>query len=187
MKKLNFIQNIELIISHPHKFFDYIKNKKKSSLLEYVFIFAFLSFLTNIIIRFNVLMKDQINLPFMSFIGFLAILLLSMLLFSFFISALFMVVMFIYHMIIGLFTGKERFRQSYKLVYSFTPVFLVSLIPYYSIFKIIFYPLMALAVIDSVYINYVGLRKIQNLTKENAIASIIIFMMLATITLIVLI
>jgi hypothetical protein len=128
----------------------------------------------NLLFRLPELISQRISLGQYYFIGYAAAVIVWMIILVMIIVSISFVLYFFYHILIFLFNGKNPYSSTYHLVYTLTPLLLVSLIPYYGIFKLIFYPFLAIAFIDSIYLGYVGLRSLQKLSKENAIAIVII-------------
>ena len=70
-------------------------------------------------------------------------------------------------------------------MYAATPMLIVvALVPFYGIFKLIFYPLFILAALDTFYIEYIGLKKLQKMSKENAISVIVISALIGVLTIV---
>jgi hypothetical protein len=185
MNKLNIFKKIELVIFYPHKFFD--KIQKENNFLEvfkfYLF-FVFLSIAINVLFILPEFIKSKLNMPFLSYLALIMILIIFILLLVFLTALSSFVFYYIYHIIIKLFNGKKRYQETYKLLYASTPLLIVSLIPFYNFFKLIFYPLFILAALDTIYIEFIGLQKLQKMNKENAIAVIIIILIIGIIALI---
>ena len=72
-EKLSFFTKVELIITHPHKFFEKIKNEKIKDIFEFLFLFVFLINLVNLIFKMPQLVKDNMTLVPLKFILFIII------------------------------------------------------------------------------------------------------------------
>ena len=179
MKSLNFFKKIELVISHPHRFFDRIKEEKNIwKVFEFYSIFVFLSLVTNLLFQAPLILKDKLTLSFPLYFLFIIISLVIVLLSVLFVGLSSFVLYYLCHIIIKIFKGKEKYKETYKLVYAATPMLIVLIIPFYGFFKIIFYPLFFIAFLDTIYIEFVALQKLQRLSKENAVAVIILSIIL---------
>jgi hypothetical protein len=175
MKELNFFDKIGLIISHPHKFFEEIKEEKNIwKVFEFYFALVLISAVINSIFIMPELVKNKMFLGPVYFTLIIIIFIIAILLAVSLISCLSFGIFWLNHIIIKIFNGKKRFKETYQTLYASTPLLLACLIPYYGFFKILFYPVLAIALVDSVYIEYIALQKLQKLSKENAIAVIII-------------
>ncbi|TKJ17751.1 hypothetical protein CEE44_04430 [Candidatus Woesearchaeota archaeon B3_Woes] len=175
MKKLNFFQKIELIISNPHKFFDKIQdNKNIFDVFKFYFTFIFVSIVINTLFRLPELTKSNLNITISKYFLFILILVAFILILSLLTAVFSFVLYWFCHILIKIFKGKEKYSETYKLLYAATPLLIVSLIPYHGVFKVLFYPLFIIAVLDTFYLEFIGLKKLQKLNKENAITVIVI-------------
>lgn len=169
-ESLSIFQKIELVITHPHKFFENIKEDKNIwDAFEFYFVFAFLSIIINALFFLPDLIKTKSYLTIFFFILFIIIFIIFILLISLGISFLSFAVYWVYHIIIKLFKGKKKYNDTYKLLYASTPMLIALLVPFNGVFKIIFYPLFVLAVLDTAYINFIGLQKLQKMNKLNSV------------------
>jgi len=183
MNKFNFFRKIELVISHPHRFFDKIQKEKNIwEVFKFYFVFVFLSMIINTLFLLPEIIKSKLDISFLSYVVIVVVLILIMLLVVFLTALSSFVLYYFYHIIIKIFRGKKKYQETYKLLYAATPLLIVSLVPFYGVFKIIFYPLFILAAIDTAYIEFVGLQKLQKMNKENAIVVIAIGLIVGIIT-----
>jgi hypothetical protein len=183
MNKFNIFKKIELIISHPHRFFDKIqKEKGMKEVFKFYFIFVFLSTVINTLFMLPEIIKSKLNISFLSYVVVVIVLILFVLLIVLLTALSSFIIYYLYHIIIKLFKGKKKYPETYKLLYAATPLLIVSLIPFYGVFKIIFYPLFILAALDTIYIEFIGLQKLQKMNKENAIVVITIGVIIGIIT-----
>lgn len=180
MKKFNFFEKIELIISDPHKFFDKIqKDKNIFDVFKFYFIFIFVIIVLNTLFRLPELTKSNLNITIEKYFLFIFILVAFILVLSLLTAVLSFVLYWLCHILIKIFKGKEKYSETYKILYAATPLLIVSLIPYYGVFKVLFYPLFIIAVLDTFYLEFIGLQKLQKLNKENAITVIVISTIIA--------
>ncbi len=179
-KKFNFFKKIELIISDPPKFFEKIKKETNIwDVFKFYFIFVFVSIVLNTLFRLPELTKGNIDIGITKYFLFVIVLVVFILVLSLLTAVSSFVLCWFCHIIIKIFKGKEKYPETYKLLYAATPLLIVLLIPYYGVFKVLFYPLFIVAAIDTFYIEFVGLQKLQKLKKENAIAVILISTIIA--------
>jgi hypothetical protein len=175
MKEMRFFDKIRLIIVHPHKFFEEIKKEKGiKHVFNFYFVFAFFAVTINTIFNLPDIIKSKLDLPILYFLIIIFMMIVLVFALAFAVSLFSFVFYWIYHVIIKIFNGKNNFDKTYTLLYGATPLMIASLVPYYGAFKLIFYPLMAVALVDTAYIKYVGLQKMHKMSKENSAAAIII-------------
>ena len=180
MKKFNFFQKVELIISNPVKFFDKIqKDKNIFDVFKFYFTFVFVSIVINTLFRLPELTKSNLNITIAKYFLFILVLVAFILVLSLLTAVLSFVLYWFCHLLIKIFKGKEKYSETYKILYAATPLLIVSLIPYYGVFKVLFYPLFLIAVLDTFYLEFIGLQKLQKLNKENAITVIVISTIIA--------
>jgi hypothetical protein len=185
---MKFFKKVELIISHPHKFFDKIKKEKNMfNVFEFYFIFVFLSFIINTLFILPSLVQDKLRISFVNYFVFIIIMIIILIIFAILTALLSFVLYWIYHIIIKIFKGQERYPQTYKLLYAATPLLIVTLIPFNGIFKVIFYPLFVIAALDTFYIEFIGLKKLHKMSNENALFVILIGALIGIFTIILLI
>jgi hypothetical protein len=174
-KKMDFFHKAELVISHPHKFFHKIvKEKDIWAVFKFYFVFVFLSIVINLLFNLQNIVKDQLYLTFGRFCMFILLTVLFIGILSVLIALSSFVLYWLYHILIKIFRGKRRYNATYKLLYAATPLLIVTLIPNYGLFKIILKPLFIIAAIDTFYIEFVGLRIMHKMSKENAFAVVLI-------------
>jgi len=179
-KTLSFFDKINLVIAHPHRFFDKIKEERNIwDVFKFCFIFVFLSSVINTLFMLPKITESSISLAISKYMIFVSLIVISVLLASFFVTVSSFIFYYVYHIIIRLFGGKNNFKKTYKLLYAATPLLLVCLIPYFDFFKLIFYPLFVIALIDSIYLEFVGLQKLQRLSKENAFVVVAIALIIS--------
>lgn len=175
MKRLDFFKKVEELISHPNKFYDTIsKDKNPWNVFRYYFVFVLIGIITNILFLLPHIIRSNMNLPIEKFILFIIVLVFSIFLFILLITLTSFISFGFYHVMIKIFAGKEKFKQSYKLLYAKTPIMLAFLIPIFGAFKWLFFFILAIAYIDSAYINFIGLKKLQKMPTENALTLVII-------------
>lgn len=175
-----FFRKIETVISHPHKFFNAVKKEKNiAEVFKFYFVFVFLSIIINMIFILPDFAKDNLDIPFLRYVLFVFVMVLFVLAVTALTALSSFIIYWMYHLLVRLFRGKESYTQTYKLIYAATPLLIVMLIPFYGIFKFIFYPLFIIAAVDTLYIEFVGLQRLQNMKKNNAIAVIIISILIA--------
>lgn len=168
--KFSFFNDISLVISNPAEFFTKInKYNEIKRIIEFCFIFIFLIVVTNMVFRLTDITQGLINISPVQYILFVFVLVLFVLLLIITITLLSIVFYFIYHVLARMLHAKGNFLQSYKMLYSKTPIFIAFLIPFNSQFKIIFWPMLAVGIVDSLYIEFSGLIKLHKMSKENAI------------------
>ncbi len=178
-RKFDFFKKIELVISHPHRFFEKVKKEKNIwGVFEFYFIFVFLSMVINTLFSLPELTKSNMDIGAAKYLLFIIILIAFVLLIALLASFASFVLYFIYHILIKIFKGREKYKETYKLLYAATPLLIVLLIPYQSMFKILFYPFFIIAALDTLYIEYIGLQKLQRMSKENAVAVIILTLLI---------
>lgn len=187
MKKMSFFRKIELVISHPHRFFDKVKKEKYiKSVFEFYFIFVFLSVVINTIFLLPDIMKDNVGVSITKYFLFLVVLIVFILTLTLVTAGFSFVMYWFYHILIKIFKGKEKYPETYKLLYGATPLLLVLLIPIYGLFKIIIIPLLVIAALDSLYIEYVGLQKLHKMNRHNAIAALVVAVVIAVLSIFIL-
>jgi hypothetical protein len=188
MKEMKFFEKIEMIISHPHKFFDKIKKEKKLfKVFEFYLIFVFLAFITNTLFVLPNMIQDKLKMPFLNFFIFIVMIIILLIVFAILTALVSFGLYWLYHIIIKLFRGKERYPATYKLLYAATPLLIVMLIPFSGLFKLIFYPLFVIATLDTFYIEFIALKKLHNMSTENAIFVILISALIGIFTIMCLI
>tara|TARA_Y100000310_G_C20618188_1_gene781815 strand:+ start:827 stop:1414 length:588 start_codon:yes stop_codon:yes gene_type:complete len=188
MKKMNFFKKVELVISHPHKFFDKIgKEKKLFNVFEFYFIFVFLSLIINTLFLLPTLVQDKLKISFLNYTLFIITIIIILTIVAILTALLSFVLYWVYHIIIKLFRGQKRYPETYKLLYAATPLLIVTLIPFSGFFKLIFYPLFIIATLDTFYIEFIALKKLHKMSNENAIFVILIGAIIGILTIICLI
>jgi len=186
-RKLNFFRKIELVISHPHKFFDKVKKEKgMKNVFEFYFIFVFLSVVINTLFLLPGIMKDSVGVSITKYFLFLIVLIVFILALTLVTVGLSFVLYWFYHILIKIFKGKKKYPETYKLLYGATPLLLVLLIPIYGLFKIIIIPLLVIAALDALYIEYVGLQKLHKMNRHNAIAVLVVAVIIAVLSIFIL-
>ena len=175
MKKINIFRKAELVISNPHKFFDKVKKEKDmKNVFEFYFIFVFLSVVINTLFLLPDIMKNNVGVSITKYFLFLAVLVVFILAITLITAGFSFVLYWFYHIVIKIFKGKAKYPDTYKLLYGATPLLLVLLIPIYGLFKIIIIPLLVIAAVDALYIEYIGLQKLHKMNRHNAIAVLVI-------------
>jgi len=188
MKDLSFFQKIELIVTHPHRFFEKIKAEKGiSKVFGFYFIFVFAICIINTLFMLPNIIKDQIGISFGKYCLFISMIILFILLFSLAVALSSFVMYWILHLLVIMFNGKQKFSETYKLLYAAAPLLIVALIPYYGAFKIIFYPLFIIAGLDAGYIELIGMQKLQKMSRLNALSVVGIAALLGIISLVLII
>ena len=180
MKEVHLFKKVEWILFHPSSFFEYAKKEKTIfPVLKFFTLFTFLSVLINVLFYLPELVKDNVDLNLYTYLFFILFILIMVAVLVATFVALSFIEYAIYHVIVRIFKGKKDYKQTYKLIYAAAPILLVSLIPYVGVFKVLVIVLGSLALLDSLYLTYVGLRKLHGMHKENAITTVIVIVLLA--------
>ena len=117
MNKFNIFKKIELVISHPHRFFDKIQKEKNIwNVFKFYFIFVFLSTIINTLFLLPEIIKSKLDISFLSYLVVIIVLILFVLLIIFLTALSSFVVYYLYHILIKLFRGKKRYPETYKLL-----------------------------------------------------------------------
>jgi len=165
-----------MVISNPNKFFE--NAKKEHGMLkvfEFYFIFVLVSMILNTLMFLpDIIKQKSSDIATGNFLLFVIFMIIMVLVMTTLVALFSFVIYYLYHILIKIFKGKKGYRETYKLLYAATPLLLVLLIPQYGFFKLILYPLFIIAMIDTFYLEYVGLQRLQKLSKENAISVVLI-------------
>lgn len=183
MKNQNFIKKAVFILSNPKRFFDQAKKEKGfGKAFFYYMTFAALSLIINFIVLSSSFISGIDAPPYMLLIIVTALLIMILAA----VSASSFLVYGIYHLIIKLLKGRNNYIETYKLIYAATPLLIAQLIPFYSYLKVAYYILVVFAAAYSIYLEYIGLRKLQNMDKRKAVTAIVIIRAISLISLLVL-
>jgi len=74
---MKFFKKVEMIISHPHRFFDKIKKEKRMfNVFEFYFIFVFLSFIINTLFMLPNLVQDKLKISLINYFLFIIVIII---------------------------------------------------------------------------------------------------------------
>src|SRR3989344_7719248 len=98
--KLNFFTKTELLIAHPHKFFEKIqKEKDKWKEFEFLFIYIFLAVVINALFIMPSIIKEKSVLPLLPYIFIIILFIFLLIVSSLILSLAFFAIAFVYHLI----------------------------------------------------------------------------------------
>ena len=175
----NPIKDIKILIKNPRKFFA----TKNQFPLHFLTISIFTILLIQLIIQLPTIIKLKTNLPLLQFIFFIITLIALLIATTIILTVVIYAYFTLVHIIIRLFSGHGKLKDTYVLIYALAPILLASIIPAFSVLTYLLIACVLIGAADTTYLLYVGLRRKHKMKKINALCVILVLAIIEMIVL----